>query len=128
MFGVLQASEAMSSLTDIAPQKAVLAESREVVDSDEVKVNTIIAVKAGEVIAIDGIVVEGSCEVDEKSLTGESYPVHKQKDSHVWAGTINLNGNSLSLTPFWSLLGKSFHFRHNILNFKKLYEKSIQFS
>jgi len=79
---------------NIAPQKAVIAETGEVVDADEVKVNTILAVKAGEVIPIDGVVVDGTCEVDEKTLTGESFPVAKQKDSTVWAGTINLNGNS----------------------------------
>ena len=54
---------------------------------------TLLAVKAGEDIPIDGIVEEGKCEVDEKTLTGESFPVAKQKDSTVWAGTINLNGN-----------------------------------
>ncbi|XP_027330214.1 putative inactive cadmium/zinc-transporting ATPase HMA3 isoform X2 [Abrus precatorius] len=87
-----KANAVMSSLMNIAPQKAVIAETGEVVDADEVKVNTILAVKAGEVIPIDGIVVDGTCEVDEKTLTGESFPVAKQKDSTVWAGTINLNG------------------------------------
>ena len=82
-----KASAMMSSLMNIAPQKAVIAETREVVDADEVKLNTILAVKAGEVIPIDGVVVEGNCEVDEKTLTGESFPVTKQKDSTVWAGT-----------------------------------------
>ncbi|BAT76765.1 hypothetical protein LR48_Vigan627s001700 [Vigna angularis] len=87
-----KATAAMSSLMNIAPQKAVIAETGEVVDADEVKVNTILAVKAGEVIPIDGVVLDGTCEVDEKTLTGESFPVAKQKDSIVWAGTINLNG------------------------------------
>lgn len=85
----------MSSLMTITPQKAVIAESGEVVDADEVKVNTILAVKAGEVIPIDGVVLDGTCEVDEKTLTGESFPAAKQKDSTVWAGTINLNGKFL---------------------------------
>lgn len=76
----------------ITPQKAVIAETGEEVDADEVKLNTVLAVKAGEVIPIDGIVVEGQCEVDEKALSGESFPVSKQRDSTVWAGTINLNG------------------------------------
>jgi Cd2+/Zn2+-exporting ATPase len=79
----------------ITPQKAVIAETGEVVDVDEVKVSTILAVKAGEVIPIDGVVLDGNCEVDEKTLTGESFPVAKQKDSTVWAGTINLNGKFL---------------------------------
>ncbi|KAJ7949887.1 Cadmium/zinc-transporting ATPase 3 [Quillaja saponaria] len=87
-----KASAMMSSLMNLAPQKAVIAETGEVVNADEVKVNTILAVKAGEVIPIDGIVVDGTCELDEKTLTGESFPVTKQKDSIVWAGTINLNG------------------------------------
>ncbi|XP_042498474.1 cadmium/zinc-transporting ATPase HMA2-like isoform X2 [Macadamia integrifolia] len=82
----------MTSLLNMAPQQAILADTGLIVDAKDVKVNTIVAVKAGEVIPIDGIVVEGMCEVDEKSLTGESCPVSKQKDANVWAGTINLNG------------------------------------
>ncbi|KAG8640742.1 hypothetical protein MANES_13G076550v8 [Manihot esculenta] len=69
----------MSSLMSIAPQKAIIAETGEEVDTDEVKLNTILAVKAGEIIPIDGIVVDGNCEVDEKTLNGESFPVPKQK-------------------------------------------------
>lgn len=87
-----KANAVMSSLLSIAPQKAVLADTGEVVGADEVKLGTLLAVKAGEDIPIDGIVVEGNCEVDEKTLTGESFPVPKQKNSTVWAGTINLNG------------------------------------
>ena len=94
-----QATAVMSSLMRIAPQNAVIAETGEMVEASSVLVDTVIAVKTGEVIPIDGIVVEGQCEVDEKSLTGESFPVAKQKDSTVLAGTINLNGTiSLSLS------------------------------
>nr|AFM38012.1 heavy metal ATPase 4-1 [Noccaea caerulescens] len=87
-----KASSVMQSLMSLAPQKAVIAETGEEVEVDEVELNTIIAVKAGETIPIDGIVVDGNCEVDEKTLTGEAFPVPKQRDSTVWAGTINLNG------------------------------------
>lgn len=87
-----KANAAMSSLMRVAPEKAIIAESGEVVDTKEVKLNSVLAVKAGEVIPIDGIVVEGKCEVDEKTLTGETFPVPKHKHSLVWAGTINLNG------------------------------------
>eukprot|EP00268_Persea_americana_P034199 TRINITY_DN33851_c0_g1_i1.p1 TRINITY_DN33851_c0_g1~~TRINITY_DN33851_c0_g1_i1.p1 ORF type:complete len:1009 (-),score=97.05 TRINITY_DN33851_c0_g1_i1:276-3302(-) len=87
-----KATAVMSMLMNMAPQTAILAENGQVVDAGDVKVNTIIAVKAGEVIPIDGIVVEGKSEVDERTLTGESFPVAKQIQSTVWAGTINLNG------------------------------------
>ncbi|KAF8400199.1 hypothetical protein HHK36_013495 [Tetracentron sinense] len=87
-----KATAVMSSLMGMAPQKAVLAETGHVVDAKDVMVNTVLAVKVGEVIPIDGVVVEGKCEVDEKTLTGEPFPVAKQIESIVWAGTINLNG------------------------------------
>ncbi|XP_008798128.1 putative inactive cadmium/zinc-transporting ATPase HMA3 [Phoenix dactylifera] len=87
-----KATAGMSLLMNMAPQKAVLAETGQVVDARDVKVNTIVAVKAGEVIPIDGVVVDGRSEVDERSLTGESFPVAKQAQSLVWAGTLNIDG------------------------------------
>ncbi|XP_051114125.1 putative inactive cadmium/zinc-transporting ATPase HMA3 [Andrographis paniculata] len=87
-----KATAVMTSLISVVPQRAVLADTGEEVSADEIKLNTILAVKPGEVIPIDGVVVEGNCEVDEKILTGESFPVAKEKDSIVWASTINLNG------------------------------------
>ncbi|XP_073043852.1 cadmium/zinc-transporting ATPase HMA3-like isoform X1 [Primulina eburnea] len=87
-----KATSIMSSLANVVPQRAILAETGEEVNADEVKLNTLLAVKTGETVPVDGVVVEGNCEVDEKNLTGESFPVAKQKDSTVWAGTINVNG------------------------------------
>ena len=91
----------MSSLMSMAPQNAVLAETGQVVAAQDVKVNTVIAVKAGEVVPIDGVVVDGRSEVDEQTLTGESFPVAKQTDSEVWAGTLNIDGmSSQTLSQF----------------------------
>ncbi|RLM56023.1 cadmium/zinc-transporting ATPase HMA3-like [Panicum miliaceum] len=87
-----KATAGMSSLMSMTPQKAVLAETGQVVAAQDVKVNTVIAVKAGEVIPIDGVVVDGRSEVDESTLTGESFPVAKQPESQVWAGTLNIDG------------------------------------
>ena len=84
-----------------------MCDTREEVDVDEVKLNIVLA---GEVIPIDGVVVDGNCEVDEKTLTGGSFPVAKQVDSVVWVGTINFNGDintSLwhSMNCFWMHFG-----------------------
>ncbi|KAH9616628.1 hypothetical protein KSS87_006321 [Heliosperma pusillum] len=87
-----KATAVMSSLLSMAPQKATIAETGEVVNVEDVKLSTVVAVKSGDMIPVDGLVVDGTCEVDEKTLTGESYPVPKQKDSTVWAGTVNVNG------------------------------------
>jgi Cd2+/Zn2+-exporting ATPase len=74
-----------------------MCDTREEVDVDEVKLKTVLVVEAGEVIPIDGVVVDGNCEVDEKTLTEGSFPVTKQVDSVVWVGTVNLNGVNSSL-------------------------------
>jgi Cd2+/Zn2+-exporting ATPase len=84
----------MSALMSMAPQNAILAETGEIVACQDVKINTTIAVKAGEVVPIDGVVVDGRSEVDESTLTGESFPVSKQAGSQVWAGTLNIDGNT----------------------------------
>ncbi|CAN1229259.1 Cadmium/zinc-transporting ATPase HMA2 [Linum grandiflorum] len=94
----------MTSLLSIAPQRATIAETGEEVDVDEVKLNTVVVVKAGETVPIDGIVVDGQCEVDEKSLTGESFPVAKEKDSTVWAGTLNLNAEDCAVAKMAKLV------------------------
>ncbi|XP_062234224.1 cadmium/zinc-transporting ATPase HMA2-like [Phragmites australis] len=87
-----KATAGMSSLLSMTPQKAVLAETGQVVAAQDVNVNTVIAVKAGEIVPIDGVVVDGRSEVDESTLTGESFPVAKQPESQVWAGTLNIDG------------------------------------
>ncbi|XP_041001682.1 putative inactive cadmium/zinc-transporting ATPase HMA3 [Juglans microcarpa x Juglans regia] len=87
-----KAMATMSSLMSMAPQKATIAETGEHVDVNVVELDTVLAVKAGNVIPLDGVIVEGKCEVDEKMLTGESFPVTKELYSPVLAGTINING------------------------------------
>ncbi|KAL3504247.1 hypothetical protein ACH5RR_034088 [Cinchona calisaya] len=86
-----KATAAMSSLVSLVPQRAILAGTGKEIDVSEIKEDTVLAVKDGEIIPVDGVVLEGICEVDEKALTGESFPVAKQKGSTVWAGTVNVN-------------------------------------
>jgi len=88
-----KASAGMMSLMSTVPKTVVLAETGQVVGMGDVAVGTVVAVRAGDVVPVDGVVVDGHSEVDESSLTGESFPVPKQPQSEVWAGTINLDGN-----------------------------------
>ncbi|XAR54398.1 Zinc-exporting ATPase [Bertholletia excelsa] len=87
-----KAKAVMSSLTSMVPQKAILAETGEQVDVSKVPLGTVLAVRAGDAIPIDGDILEGQCELDEKMLTGEPFPVAKQPEDTVLAGAINLNG------------------------------------
>jgi Cd2+/Zn2+-exporting ATPase len=87
----LQARDAISNVADLAPQTAVLMDG-ERVSVEDVKVGTLLAVKAGELIPIDGEVVSGKSSIDESNVTGESMPVEKTDGAVVWAGTMNLSG------------------------------------
>ncbi|MCO5587261.1 hypothetical protein L7F22_041208 [Adiantum nelumboides] len=87
-----KARVAISSVANLAPQHAVLADTGLRIAVADVKVGTRLSVKAGDSIPIDGIVVSGRSTIDESSLTGESLPVEKEIGGSVWAGTINLTG------------------------------------
>ncbi len=89
-----QTSEALMKLASLQSTKAVLLrKGREVeVNSWDLRPGDHIAVKPGQRIPIDGKVVRGSSGVDESFMSGESLPVEKQKESLVYAGSMNQTG------------------------------------
>ena len=62
------------------------------VDPASVKIGSLVLVKAGEKIPLDGVIYEGSAELDTSSMTGESLPRTAEKGSPVLAGFVNLTG------------------------------------
>ena len=85
----------ISELMDIRPDYANVERENgqlEAVDPDEVEVGTIIVVKPGEKIPIDGEVVEGSSTLNTSALTGESLPREVESGDEVISGYINING------------------------------------
>jgi Cd2+/Zn2+-exporting ATPase len=86
---------AIKELTEMAPESALKqmgdGEFMEV-DVDEVDVGDILLVKTGAKVPVDGTVLTGEGSINEASITGESMPVGKEKDSKVFAGTILDNG------------------------------------
>lgn len=85
----------ISELMDIRPDYANVERENgqlEAVDPDEVEVGTIIVVKPGEKIPIDGEVVEGSSTLNTSALTGESLPHEVESGDEVISGCINING------------------------------------
>jgi len=86
---------AIKELTEMAPESALRQMENgefEEVDVDEVDVGDILLVKTGAKIPVDGRVLSGEGHINEASITGESLPVSKMKDSQVYAGTILENG------------------------------------
>src|SRR6266542_1932838 len=88
------ANDAIRTLLDLAPPKAVVIRDGEPVEvpTAEVAVGDLLLVRPGTKIAVDGTVEDGQSEVDESMVTGESLPVHKQPGSAVIGATINTNG------------------------------------
>lgn len=86
---------AIKELTDMAPESALkMIESGEFIeiDVDDVNEGDLLLVKTGAKVPVDGRVISGEGYINEASITGESLPVDKEKDSMVYAGTILENG------------------------------------
>ena len=84
----------ISALMDIRPDYANIERDGELeqVDPDEVEVGSVIAVRPGEKIPIDGVVIEGVSTLDTSALTGESIPREVRAEDEVISGCINLSG------------------------------------
>ena len=85
----------ISRLMDIRPDYANIENADgelEQVDPDEVAIGSIIVVKPGEKIPIDGTIVEGSTTLDTAALTGESVPRDSKCGDEALSGCINLSG------------------------------------
>ena len=87
-------SEALTMLADLSPKIAsVIRDGKEVtVSADDIKVDDIIVVRAGETVPADGVIVEGEGAFDESHLTGESMPVDKSEGGSVFEASILLSG------------------------------------
>ena len=66
--------------------------SLEQVDPDDVEIGTVIVVRPGEKVPIDGVVVEGTSTLNTSALTGESVPREITVDQDVISGCVNLTG------------------------------------
>ena len=93
-YAVDQSRKSITSLMDIRPDYAnieVDGQLRQVAPED-VAVGDTIVIKAGERIPLDGVVLEGTSNVDTAALTGESLPREAQPGDDVISGCVNLSG------------------------------------
>ncbi|MFE2048660.1 heavy metal translocating P-type ATPase [Streptomyces sp. NPDC059459] len=87
-------ADSVRGLLDLAPTTATRldADREETVPTAELAVGDLILVRPGERIGADGPVVDGTGEVDQATITGESVPVLKRPGDDVFAGTLNGTG------------------------------------
>ncbi|MCH5324793.1 MAG: cadmium-translocating P-type ATPase [Eubacterium sp.] len=91
---VNRSRRSINALIKTRPESAELLRDGEYVTvaPEEVPVGSIIRIKAGEKIPLDGVIVSGSTSVDTSALTGESMPRDVAEDDAVKAGTLNISG------------------------------------
>ena len=94
-FAVGKSRKSIAAMMDIAPDYANVEGADgelEQVDPDDVTVGTTIVIKPGERVPIDGVITEGSTQLDTAALTGESVPRHVEVGADVISGCINMTG------------------------------------
>ncbi|MBE5024081.1 cadmium-translocating P-type ATPase [Olsenella sp. DSM 107455] len=93
-YAVGQSRKSIAAMMDIAPEYANVEKDGELVELDpaEVAPGTTIVVKPGERVPIDGVVTDGTSQLDTAALTGESVPRHVEPGAEVISGCVNMTG------------------------------------
>jgi cobalt/nickel-transporting P-type ATPase D len=84
--------DSVKDLLDLAPDRASRLDAdgaEQSVDAQDLRVGELVIVRPGERVSADGIVVDGSSDVDQSSVTGEPLPAGKSTGDDVFAGTLN---------------------------------------
>ena len=82
------------SLMATTPNTAIVLneQQQQEIDIAKLQIGDLVLVKPGELIPVDGVIIEGWSNVNQASITGESVPVDKKVGDEVFAGTLNGNG------------------------------------
>ena len=93
-YAVGKSRKSIAAMMDIAPDFANVERDGDLaqVGPDEVAVGDVIVVKPGERVPIDGVILEGTTQLDTAALTGESVPRHAEAGDEVISGCINMTG------------------------------------
>ncbi len=90
--GIESSQSALSELVSKTPKTAIIKNGLKEMPIDSIEVGTILLIKPGEFIPIDGVITSGNTTIDEAAITGEPIPKDKHEGDKVFAGTLNRNG------------------------------------
>ena len=96
----LKATDAVHGLMRLQPKEAwvVTEAGTEATPVEAIPRDTVLKVRAGETVPLDGVVEDGVGMLDESAMTGESFPVRKNVGDSVTAGTVVLDSTLLVRT------------------------------
>jgi Cd2+/Zn2+-exporting ATPase len=94
-FAIGRTRRAIEKLAQMRPQQAYLLHGRqtELVPINKIDIGNLILIRPGDLIPLDGEIVEGESTIDQSTVTGESMPSSKTKGDSVFAGTQNQFGS-----------------------------------
>lgn len=90
--GIENSKAALDELISKSPKTATVKLTGDSILIDRIAIGTIIQIKPGELIPMDGKITQGETSVDEATITGEPIPKDKHPGDFVFAGTLNKNG------------------------------------
>lgn len=87
-------SDAVSKLVDLAPKTAIVVRNGKELEipASEIQVEDVFLLKSGASVPCDGVILEGSCTVDQSALTGESIPVEKSAGDQLMSASVSVSG------------------------------------
>lgn len=93
-YAVGKSRQSISEMMDICPEYANIEENGELkqVDPDDVEIGSIIVIKPGEKVPLDGVIIEGNSMLDTAALTGESVPRSAKAGDEIVSGCVNGSG------------------------------------
>ncbi|AFG36818.1 heavy metal translocating P-type ATPase [Spirochaeta africana] len=96
-FALDRTRSAIKALSRLRPDTALVVDAPDsqhgnLVPVEKISIDTLVQVKPGSRIPLDGVIVRGASSIDQSSITGESLPVEKTEGAEVLAGTINQDG------------------------------------
>ncbi len=93
-YAVGKSRKSIAAMMDIAPDYANVERDGKLVqiDPDEVMIGDTIVIKVGERVPIDGVVLEGTSQLDTAALTGESIPRYVEPGAQIISGCVNMTG------------------------------------
>lgn len=94
-FGLRRATSTLKSLIERAPRNAHRKTDGHIerIDIESIRVGDILVVRTGDLIPVDGTIVQGESEIDESAITGEPLAHAKTTGDRLLSGTVAVNGN-----------------------------------
>ncbi|MEZ4805068.1 MAG: cation-translocating P-type ATPase [Bacteroidia bacterium] len=90
--GIDNSKSALDELVNKAPKTAFVKSEQKAQAIEKIAIGTLIEIKPGDMIPLDGEIISGHSSIDEAAITGEPIPKDKHPGDTVFAGTLNKNG------------------------------------